>query len=884
MKEKPISSFLKNKWTHTLISFAIAVMVFFILNGLINMIVVNIREFLQTDSFYDVSTFEFDPNQMFFSFNNIPSSMYLIMGFISLIVWIVLLYKLRSNFKQLEDSGSKGTSRFTTLDELHKQYKKIPDRKKEYKGGGGVPVSHYKNNIFIDDSPVNNLWIGTTRSGKGEMGMFPLIDIYSRAEKKASMVLNDPKGELYASSKDTLEKRGYHVEVLNLANPMQSMSYQLLQVVIDSYEEGDIQQAELYAKSITDMIYLDPNAKDPFWQNNASALCRAVILGLCEKNIPHNKSKITMYNVANTINSLASEVEIDERTGQQTTGLDKFFDSLPENHPARLQFATVKFSAGAPQTVAGIYANAFEKLNIFTMTPVAKMTSMNSFDMKKIGFGKHIAGKTKPLSRVNISFSSGGKTTIKTNDSGLFNISHDEKINVNDEITLTVKGTNIKLIIKINNIDEETGDVGYSTVEQITEEDTGISIQSIEYFTKPTALFMITPDYDKSLHVIASLYVKQLYTELARTASVTKGGKCIREVIFILDEFGNMPTIDDMGSIITVCLSRNIRFNLVIQAYSQLKQKYDKDWETIDGNCANTIYILTNSNDTAEEISKKIDEKTIQSTSRSGKTLSLDKSKTEGTEGRRLLTAGELRRLKEGEMVVIRGIKRQDNKRKKIVPYPIFATGETRMKYRYEYLADDFDTSNSINDIDISCPHADFDLEKNVYRMGEEEQGQEENEQPKETIGDLLQDDVVLRLLEEKVKDSDIEIKSLSVEEFKKKIKELYEESIIADNLYNPIMDKVNSLTVTTQPVTDGDTDAIKEDVAMLKEVLGNNIYKLAQKYIPNIHELDIDQLEEVIEEKYELQEIEKGVYLTIKDKLKKEQKKGDEIYEELPM
>ncbi|MFP3488489.1 ATPase, partial [Staphylococcus sp. SIMBA_130] len=151
-----------------------------------------------------------------FAFDHLPIEIYLGLGLLALILGGVMYYKLRTNFKDLETTGSKGTSRFTTLKELQAQYRTIPEKKKLFSGVGGVPISRYKDKIFIDDSPVNNLWIGTTRSGKGEMGIFPMIDIYSRAEKKASMVLNDPKGELFASSKETLEKRGYHVEVLNL--------------------------------------------------------------------------------------------------------------------------------------------------------------------------------------------------------------------------------------------------------------------------------------------------------------------------------------------------------------------------------------------------------------------------------------------------------------------------------------------------------------------------------------------------------------------------------------------------------------------------------------------------------------------------------------------
>ncbi|MGB6406138.1 MAG: TraG/TraD/VirD4 family protein, partial [Planococcus donghaensis] len=157
-------------------------------------------------------------------------------------------------------------------------------------------------------------------------------------------------------------------------------------------------------------------------------------------------------------------------------------------------------------------------------------------------------------------------------------------------------------------------------------------------------------------------------------------------------------------------LGRNIRFNIVIQAYSQLEKLYGDDWKTIDGNTNNTFYILTDDHTTAEMISKKIGEKTQVVKSRSGETLSLGKSKTENVEARPLLNADELMRLKEGEMIVIRTIKRQDKDRKRIKQFPIFNTDNTSMKYRWEYLSEYYDTSNSINDIDIECLHADLDL------------------------------------------------------------------------------------------------------------------------------------------------------------------------------
>jgi type IV secretion system protein VirD4 len=172
-----------------------------------------------------------------------------------------------------------------------------------------------------------------------------------------------------------------------------------------------------------------------------------------------------------------------------------------------------------------------------------------------------------------------------------------------------------------------------------------------------------------------------------------------------MDEFGNMPAIEGMANIITVCLGRNIRFNLVIQAYAQLKNKYGDDAETIEGNCGNTIYILSNNYETAKTISQKLGDGTINSTSRSGKGLSTDKSKTEGVDGKPLLTPNELMELQEGESVVVRVVKRQDKARQRIKAHPIYNTGKTALKYRWEYLEEDFNTDRSILDIDISSLH-----------------------------------------------------------------------------------------------------------------------------------------------------------------------------------
>src|SRR5699024_2218328 len=139
-------------------------------------------------------------------------------------------------------------------------------------------------------------------------------------------------------------------------------------------------------------------------------------------------------------------------------------------------------------------------------------------------------------------------------------------------------------------------------------------------------------------------------------------------------------------------------------------------------NCSNQIYILTKDKQTAEQYSGLLGTKTITDVSRSGKLLSMDKSHSESTKERPLLMADELMQLKEGESVVVRANKRQDNKRRKIVPKPIFNTNETAHKFRWEYLADDFDNDKSILSLPLNSPvYHDIDLSEIVFSsMGEE--------------------------------------------------------------------------------------------------------------------------------------------------------------------
>jgi type IV secretion system protein VirD4 len=172
---------------------------------------------------------------------------------------------------------------------------------------------------------------------------------------------------------------------------------------------------------------------------------------------------------------------------------------------------------------------------------------------------------------------------------------------------------------------------------------------------RKTAVFLIIPDEDTTRHTLAALYVEQTYQALVKLAN-KHGGRLPVRVNMILDEFGNMPPFKDFPTKLTVSGGRGVRWHLIVQDFQQLEELYQGAAETIKGNCHVWLYLLTSSTKTAEEISKKLGDYTIETTGSSvtdgGKHVS--RGQNSGKTGRRLLKPEELERFPDNEALVLR--------------------------------------------------------------------------------------------------------------------------------------------------------------------------------------------------------------------------------------
>lgn len=314
--------------------------------------------------------------------------------------------KLEFAYGSLE-KGHKGTGRFTTDKEIKEQYKEIskyvakpqvtesrsattltPERQQalaqfeqemdSYKGKAGVLVARIKNKLYIDTDDAHSLIVGRTRSGKTQSKVLTDIEIASRSEEKPHMIISSGKYELLQGTQKMLKQRGYKIKVLNLIDMERSEQYNPLTLIANAYAKGDYDEAIEICKTFSYPLYHNENAKEPVWEETAMALVNALILALCHEFIgegdnfkPEQIPLVNMYNVAQMLNSLG------EAENGNSYMLDDYFDSLPLDNPARLEYSTVRMSTS--QMRSSIFTSAQAKIRNFTARRVAKLMDQTSF-------------------------------------------------------------------------------------------------------------------------------------------------------------------------------------------------------------------------------------------------------------------------------------------------------------------------------------------------------------------------------------------------------------------------------------------------------------------------------------------------------------------------
>lgn len=163
---------------------------------------------------------------------------------------------------------------------------------------------------------------------------------------------------------------------------------------------------------------------------------------------------------------------------------------------------------------------------------------------------------------------------------------------------------------------------------------------------KKTVLFALIPDDDTSYNFLVSILYTQLFQQLFYLADHKYGGRLPVHVHFLMDEFANVSLPDDFDKILSVMRSREVSVSIILQNLAQLKALFEKQWESIVGNCDEFLYLGGNEQSTHKYVSELLGKATID-TNTYGKSTghSGNYSTNYQISGRELLTPDEVRML-----------------------------------------------------------------------------------------------------------------------------------------------------------------------------------------------------------------------------------------------
>ena len=238
----------------------------------------------------------------------------------------------------------------------------------------GVALVNNGKEMWVDNGEYHNLIIGSTGSGKTECVVKPLVNLLSK--KGESMVITDPKGEIYQYCGEYLKKQGYNIVILNFRDPEKGNSWNPLALPYMYYKQGNQDKATELLEDVSLNILYDKSegGDSAFWQKSAADYFSGLTMGL----FMDAKEKEVNLNSINFMSTVG-----EERRGTKTY-IQEYFNLKGEASPAYI-FASNTINA-PNETKGGILSTFIQKIRLFsTKENLSEMLSYSDFDMRDIG-------------------------------------------------------------------------------------------------------------------------------------------------------------------------------------------------------------------------------------------------------------------------------------------------------------------------------------------------------------------------------------------------------------------------------------------------------------------------------------------------------------------
>jgi type IV secretion system protein VirD4 len=418
---------------------------------------------------------------------------------------------------------------------------------------------------------------------------------YKEKILQESMLITDPKGELYNKTYQNVIDAGYKVFVLNTLNGTESNSYNPLDLIFSLSQEAKLVNTKLkntinkkdkgllikkikeldelknkYITSLAEIAVSDPTAKEKFWSESAKFSLIAYIY-LIDDLIINSEYSSTKEEIIQRIENLersllSTNKDLKEEDIEEHVKVVK--DTLPSLQDLK-ETIVMSESNINPLNITSIL--------IFVLDMMQKPSSdkekfENALDELFMNLDEfHPARLNYSVAKIAKSQTRASVLTVMFSALGIFL----------DPVIATLQATSQ---LDLHKLDED----------------------------KPIAIYCIVPDDDKSKHKIVSLFIEQVYQSLRYTARFKSKQQLIRRFNFILEEVTNVCEILAFQQKLSMARGSNIRFLLPIQNIYQLESLYGKEEAmAICNNCRTQTIILLNDSEEPKKYVERAGNKTI---------------------------------------------------------------------------------------------------------------------------------------------------------------------------------------------------------------------------------------------------------------------------------
>lgn len=583
-------------------------------------------------------------------FDAMSPSMTLLLFLIIGLILFILIIEPKLSRRKLKNNNEHGSSKFADIKEIKENFDK---EELNNINMSGFPVWYEKEkgkfkNVYYDNKSPHYVLIGSTGSGKSITVSIPMCIQFATAKEKHSVVLTDPKAELFKTTGKIFEENGYNVVTIDFRNPTKSSKINIMQPIIDEWKEHCIYDKNMmfflsyFIKS--NKILIEKMFSNKKYQEQIIDKYKLVdyIIEVIknnqeelEKNIKNKKyfdnysyMEYTSAKLKEYLNNLSNLEILDKIKEMQNNS---------SNHQAEANHLVISLANlifTEKESKDPFWINSSKQLFIGLAGIFLEDYKKGLIDENKINIASIKKFQNSSLIKENQMY-----LQRNLNARSYGNLSKDYLTSILSSAENTYKSVTAVFGEKMSIFD----DLNVENVTSISE------FNFTDVGRKPTALYIIVPDEDKSYYQLVTIILGMLIKDLSKFANMPENnGMLPVKVEWILEEFANMPPINDIHVSVSVARSRGMRYIFFIQSFAQLDQIYGKEIASIIIDNSALCYLKTNSVECAQIIEKKLGRATITTNSLSTSTdpFKVGGNQTTSLLGRELLTANEIISLK----------------------------------------------------------------------------------------------------------------------------------------------------------------------------------------------------------------------------------------------